>query len=127
MSWTNMAGLLVFGDRSVGAPAAVELDEVVGHLGFEVIGLDPSGAGDGDPELGQVLGAVGAVREVGLEASAVAGCERAVEVVGQELDRLPADQGTPSPEHVSSPPSRGRGCHAAAPGPGATARAGCRR
>src|SRR5581483_10214380 len=76
------------GTGSVLAPAAVQLDEVVPRLGGELLGFDPTEGGDRRPHLSQVLGAVRAAPQVGLEPGPLAPRQRAFQVVGDELDRL---------------------------------------
>src|ERR1700722_1331838 len=52
-------------------PSAVQADELLSHARREVIGRDLSGQRDDSAHLGEVFGAVGAVREVRLEPAAL--------------------------------------------------------
>src|SRR5271165_547380 len=74
------------------APAAVEVRQVVPHLRGEVFWGHPPGQADGLAHLGEVLGAVRAAREVLLEAAARRTAEPALQVVGDQLDHLLADE-----------------------------------
>ena len=74
-------GLLLFGP-----PPAVEVGELVLHLRGQVVGFEPAGEADGLAHLREVLGAVRAARQVRLEAAPGPGVQRALEVVGDQLD-----------------------------------------
>ena len=55
----------------IGPPPAVQADELLSHARREVIGRDASGQRDDSAHLGEVFGAVRAVREVRLEPAAL--------------------------------------------------------
>lgn len=74
-------------------PATVELDELLAYLRGERIGVDAAGGRNGGPHLGQVLVAVGAGAQAGLQAGPLSAREGALEVVGHQLHRLAAHEG----------------------------------
>jgi hypothetical protein len=76
---------------SVLSPAAVQGDELVAHLGGQGLRLNVPEGGDRNPHLLEVTVAVRASGQVSLEASTILGRQSSFEVVGDELDSLPAD------------------------------------
>src|SRR5690348_4064061 len=82
-------GLLRFGP-----PPAVQVGELVPHLGGQVLGCELAGQLDGLAHLRQVLGAVRAAGQVGLEPAPGGAAQRALQVVGDQLDSLLADEVT---------------------------------
>ena len=72
--------------------APEEVHEVLLGVEGEVVGLDVPDGGDGGADLVQVGPAVRAGPQVPLEPTPLPPRERALEVVGHELDRLPAHE-----------------------------------
>ena len=84
---------------SFGAPGPVERDELAEGLGRQVVGVDATERVDRHPQLGQVLGAMRAGREMAFEPGTIASRKCTVEVAGHELDGLAAlDRPTPAQE-----------------------------
>src|SRR4029079_14385972 len=84
--------------RAVALPVGELREQRLGGLGRHVALSQRAGEANRLAELLDVLRAVGAGRDVRLEARAVAARERAVEVVGHELDELPTDELPLSPQ-----------------------------
>src|SRR6516162_8178467 len=89
----HLAGTLAFR-----APAAVKVRQVVAHLRGQVFRGYPAGEADGLPHLGEVLGAERAASQVPFEAAARRTPERSLDVVGDQLDHLLANQITTESE-----------------------------
>src|SRR5262249_39244389 len=73
-------------------PGGEDGEQLVGGFLRDVLLAQGAREPDRLPELGDVLGAVGAARDVPVEALAVTARERAVEVVGDELHELSAGE-----------------------------------
>src|SRR5712691_2063977 len=106
MSWPENSGLLLFG-----SPPAVQVGEFLPHLRGEVLGRQLAGQLDGLAHLRQVLGTVRAGGQVGLEAAPGRAAQRALQVVGDQLDGLLADEVTVTQEpHRTSRCSSSNSC-----------------
>src|SRR5215472_2581493 len=120
---------LVFQSRAVGCPALVHGDEVAACLRRRGVRLRAAKRLDRGPQLPQVLGAVRAACQVRLQPGLAADRQGVLQVVGEQVDGLAADDDRAAEQrHRLSPPAL------AAPGPGgsgtgrgATAPAGWRR
>src|SRR5205085_7492438 len=85
-----------------GSPPAVEGDELVERVVGEVRGGGVAQRLHRDPYLGDVFGAVGAVGQMGFEAGAIAGVERAVEICRHHADSLATHDGAPTTQPRSN-------------------------
>lgn len=80
-------------------PLAIEIDEPLARFGGKVVGNDTACGLDRRPHLRQVLGAVLARCQVGLEAAPLTPGECPFEVIGDELDSLLANEVVAAHEH----------------------------
>lgn len=84
------------------APAPVQRHELVPRLRRESLGLYATDGRDRDPHLSEISRAIGAVSEVGFEASTVARRQAAFKVIGDQLDSLSAYHGAATAEQHGS-------------------------
>src|ERR1035438_1892720 len=87
------------------APAAIQGAEVLAHLRRQVLALDASGQADGGAHLLEVLAAVLAGGEMRLEAPTLRSRQHALQIVGDQLDHLLADEPLLVPEHPHTTPN----------------------
>src|ERR1700758_4825008 len=78
-----------------GSPSPVQADELATHLRSQVIGRDRPGQCDDSAHLGKVLGTVRTARQVRFETSALPRRKSALEIAGDKLHCLLANQGPP--------------------------------
>src|ERR1700761_445542 len=83
--------------RFVGSPLPVDTDELTAHARRQVIRRDASRQYDHRTHLGQVLGTVRAACHVGFEAVPLRTGQGALEIAGDQFDRLLTGQAAPGP------------------------------
>jgi hypothetical protein len=81
-----------------------EPDQLVAHFRRERLCLDAARRLDGGPDLLQIGATVGTGPKVGFETPALASRERALKIIGHELDRLLAKQVLAEQPHARLPP-----------------------